>query len=42
LTQGRPATGRRQPGATRVRLLYDGNDSCVVMQDIEGSEFRLG
>ncbi len=26
-------------GATRVRLLYDGTDSCIVMQDIEGNEF---
>ncbi|MEV6594463.1 VOC family protein [Streptomyces acidicola] len=26
-------------GAVRVRLLYDGNDSCIVMQDIEGNEF---
>ena len=28
-------------GATRVRLLYDGTDSCLVMQDIEGNEFCL-
>jgi len=28
-------------GATRVRLLYDGIDSCIVMQDIEGNEFCL-
>jgi Glyoxalase-like domain len=28
-------------GAVRVRLLYDGNDSCLVMQDIEGNEFCL-
>jgi hypothetical protein len=28
-------------GAVRVRLLYDGNDSCIVMQDIEGNEFDL-
>ena len=28
-------------GATRVRLLYDGTDSCIVMQDIEGNEFCL-
>jgi hypothetical protein len=28
-------------GATRVRLLYDGTDSCIVMQDIEGKEFCL-
>jgi hypothetical protein len=28
-------------GAVRVRLLYDGNDSCIVMQDIEGIEFCL-
>jgi hypothetical protein len=26
-------------GAERVRLLYDGTDSCIVMQDIEGNEF---
>jgi hypothetical protein len=28
-------------GATRVRLLYDGTNSCIVMQDIEGNEFCL-
>ncbi|MBU6530423.1 VOC family protein [Streptomyces sp. NPDC057245] len=28
-------------GAARVRLLYDGRDSCIVMQDIEGNEFCL-
>lgn len=28
-------------GATRQRLLYDGTDSCIVMQDIEGNEFCL-
>jgi Glyoxalase-like domain len=28
-------------GAVRVRLLYDGSDSCIVMQDIEGNEFDL-
>ncbi|MGW2492018.1 VOC family protein [Streptomyces sp. NPDC001606] len=28
-------------GAVRVRLLYDGHDSCIVMQDIEGNEFCL-
>jgi Glyoxalase-like domain len=28
-------------GAVRVRLLYDGHDSCIVMQDIEGNEFDL-
>ncbi len=28
-------------GAVRVRLLYDGNDSCIVMQDIEGNEFDI-
>ncbi|MBT1093298.1 VOC family protein [Streptomyces chartreusis] len=28
-------------GAVRVRLLYDGTDSCIVMQDIEGNEFCL-
>lgn len=26
-------------GARRVRLLYDGTDSCIVMQDVEGNEF---
>jgi hypothetical protein len=28
-------------GAVHVRLMYDGNDSCMLMQDIEGSEFCL-
>lgn len=28
-------------GAVRVRLLHDGTDSCIVMQDIEGNEFCL-
>ncbi len=28
-------------GAVRVRLLYDGTDSCIVMQDVEGNEFCL-
>ena len=28
-------------GASRVRLLYDGTDSCIVMQDVEGNEFCL-
>ncbi|WP_033217851.1 VOC family protein [Kitasatospora phosalacinea] len=29
-------------GAVRVRLLYDGgDDSCIVMQDVEGNEFCL-
>ncbi|MFD4504822.1 VOC family protein [Streptomyces sp. NPDC058457] len=29
-------------GAVRERLLYDGgDDSCIVMQDIEGNEFCL-
>ncbi|MEU9241362.1 VOC family protein [Streptomyces sp. NPDC048385] len=29
-------------GAVRVRLLYDGgDDSCIVMQDIEGNEFCI-
>ncbi|MFE4723261.1 VOC family protein, partial [Streptomyces sp. NPDC056728] len=28
-------------GAVRVRLLLDDNDSCIVMQDIEGNEFCL-
>ncbi|MDT0473636.1 VOC family protein [Streptomyces sp. DSM 41014] len=26
-------------GAVRVQLLYDGVDSCISMQDIEGNEF---
>ena len=31
-------------GAVRVRLLPadDENESCIVMQDIEGNEFCLG
>ncbi|QZL09164.1 hypothetical protein K2224_28190 (plasmid) [Streptomyces sp. BHT-5-2] len=28
-------------GAVRVRLLYDGHDSGIVMQDIEGNEFCI-
>ncbi|MCX5443207.1 MULTISPECIES: VOC family protein [unclassified Streptomyces] len=28
-------------GAVRVQLLLDENDSCIVMQDIEGNEFCL-
>lgn len=28
-------------GAERVELLYDGTESCIVMQDIEGNEFCL-
>lgn len=28
-------------GATRVRLLYDGTDSCIVMQEIEVNELCL-
>jgi catechol 2,3-dioxygenase-like lactoylglutathione lyase family enzyme len=28
-------------GATRLQLLYDGVDSCIVMQDVEGNEFCL-
>ncbi|MFF9409708.1 VOC family protein [Streptomyces anandii] len=28
-------------GAERVQLLYDGTDSCIVMQDVEGNEFCL-
>ena len=28
-------------GATRMRLLYDGTSSCIVMQDVEGNEFCL-
>ncbi|MFF3002584.1 VOC family protein [Kitasatospora sp. NPDC057940] len=26
-------------GAVRVQLLYDGHDSCIAMQDVEGNEF---
>lgn len=26
-------------GAVRTRLLYDGVNSCIVMQDVEGNEF---
>ncbi|MCS0603710.1 VOC family protein [Streptomyces sp. LP11] len=28
-------------GAVRVRLLYDGHDSCIAMRDIEGNEFCI-
>ncbi|MER7755676.1 VOC family protein [Kitasatospora sp. NPDC097643] len=28
-------------GAVRVELLYDGHDSCIVMQDVEGNEFCI-
>jgi hypothetical protein len=28
-------------GAVRVRLLHDENESCLVMQDVEGNEFCL-
>ncbi|MEK8143238.1 VOC family protein [Streptomyces sp. M10(2022)] len=28
-------------GAVHVRTLYDGNDSCIPMQDIEGNEFCI-
>ncbi|GAA2488321.1 hypothetical protein GCM10010406_25570 [Streptomyces thermolineatus] len=28
-------------GAVRVQLLYDGHDSCIAMQDIEGNEFCI-
>ncbi|MFF3837815.1 VOC family protein [Streptomyces sp. NPDC001930] len=28
-------------GAVRERLLYDGHDACIGMQDIEGNEFCL-
>ena len=28
-------------GARRERLLYDGTDACMVMQDVEGNEFCL-
>ncbi|MCI3271332.1 VOC family protein [Streptomyces cylindrosporus] len=28
-------------GAVRQRLLYDGTDSCIVMQDVEGNEFCI-
>jgi hypothetical protein len=37
------ATGTCRPGAVREQLLVaDGvNESCIVMQDIEGNEFCL-
>jgi hypothetical protein len=28
-------------GAVHVRTLYDGNDACIPMLDIEGNEFCL-
>ncbi|MCZ7417650.1 VOC family protein [Streptomyces sp. WMMC897] len=28
-------------GAVLVRTLYDGNDACIPMLDIEGNEFCL-
>ncbi|KIF78426.1 hypothetical protein QR77_41025 [Streptomyces sp. 150FB] len=28
-------------GAVHVRTLYDGHDSCIPMQDIEGNEFCI-
>jgi hypothetical protein len=28
-------------GARRERLLHDGTDACMVMQDVEGNEFCL-
>lgn len=28
-------------GAVHVRTLYDGNDACIPMQDIEGNEFCI-
>ena len=28
-------------GAVHVRTLYDGNDSCIPMLDIEGNEFCI-
>lgn len=28
-------------GATRLELLDDGTDSCIVMQDVEGNEFCI-
>ncbi|MGW1950397.1 VOC family protein, partial [Streptomyces sp. NPDC001940] len=28
-------------GAVHVQTLYDGNDSCIPMQDIEGNEFCI-
>jgi predicted TPR repeat methyltransferase len=28
-------------GAVHVQTLYDGNDACIPMQDIEGNEFCL-
>ncbi|WP_306369592.1 VOC family protein [Nocardiopsis sp. CC223A] len=30
-----------QLGAAHVETLYDGNDACIVMQDVEGNEFCL-
>ncbi|WP_374206139.1 VOC family protein [Streptomyces roseoverticillatus] len=29
-------------GAVHVRTLYDGNDACIPMPDIEGNEFYIG
>lgn len=28
-------------GAVHVQTLYDGNDSCIPMLDIEGNEFCI-
>ncbi|GAA3071325.1 hypothetical protein GCM10010448_62670 [Streptomyces glomeratus] len=28
-------------GAVHVRTLYDGNDACIPMLDIEGNEFCI-
>ncbi|MBD0692957.1 VOC family protein [Streptomyces sp. CBMA123] len=33
------ATRLEALGAVRVQVLYDGHDSCISMQDIEGNEF---
>ncbi|MFJ4188759.1 VOC family protein [Kitasatospora sp. NPDC089509] len=33
------ATRLEALGAVRVQVLYDGTDSCISMQDIEGNEF---
>ncbi|MFD5462921.1 VOC family protein [Kitasatospora sp. NPDC127059] len=33
------ATRLEALGAVRVQVLYDGQDSCISMQDVEGNEF---
>ncbi|MEV7599066.1 VOC family protein [Kitasatospora sp. NPDC089797] len=33
------ATRLEALGAVRVQVLYDGTDSCISMQDVEGNEF---